>query len=63
MTHTWRWRKYLGERFGQPCRVVKAARNMDAALVEFEDGYRVITSRYAVLRIPAGRRLNETADG
>lgn len=47
MTHRWFWRKYLGERRGQPCRVIAVGR-MNSALVEFEDGYRVITSRYAV---------------
>ena len=25
-THTWRWRRYLGHRFGQPCRVLAASR-------------------------------------
>lgn len=47
MSHTWRWRKYLPERFGEPCRIVAVGR-MNSALVEFADGYRVITSRYAV---------------
>lgn len=50
MTHTWRWRKYLPGRFGLQCRVVKTGR-MNSALVEFEDGYRVITSRYAVKKL------------
>ena len=49
MTHRWRWRKWLPERFGQPCRIVAVGR-MNAALVEFADGHRVITSRYAVRR-------------
>jgi hypothetical protein len=47
VSHTWRWRKYLPERFGQPCRIVAVGR-MNSALIEFADGYRVITSRYAV---------------
>jgi len=47
MTHTWRWKKYLPDRFGQGCRVI-ARGKLNSALVEFEDGYRVITSRYAV---------------
>lgn len=52
MTHTWRWRKYLPERFGEPCRLIKTGR-MNSALVEFGDGSRVITSRYAVRKVAA----------
>jgi hypothetical protein len=43
----WWWRKWLPERKGQSCRVV-ARGTMNAALVEFADGHRVVTSRYAV---------------
>ena len=43
----WRWRKWLAERKDQRCRVV-ARGAMNSALVEFEDGRRVITSRNAV---------------
>lgn len=43
----WFWKKWLGERRGQRCRIV-AVGKMNAALVEFADGYRVVTSRYAV---------------
>jgi hypothetical protein len=40
----WRVRTRLPERFGQRCRVlIRGGRN--SALVEFEDGYQVITSR------------------
>ena len=46
----WRWRKWLGERHRQRCRIV-AVGKMNAALIEFEDGCRVISSRYAVRRI------------
>ncbi len=46
----WRWRARLGERHGQRCRIVaRGAKN--SVLVEFEDGYRVVTSRYAVRRV------------
>ena len=51
MTHVWWWRKWLGERKGQPCRVL-ARGKMNAILVQFTDGTRVITSRYAVRRKP-----------
>jgi hypothetical protein len=46
-THTWRWKKRLPERFGKPCRVL-ATGKMNSVLVEFEDGSKTITSRYAV---------------
>jgi hypothetical protein len=47
LTHVWRWRVRLPERFGEPCRVlVRGARN--SCLVEFPDGFQVVTSRWAV---------------
>lgn len=49
MTHTWFWRSRLPERKGQPCKVL-ARGKMNSILVEFEDGYKVVTSRYAVRR-------------
>lgn len=45
--HVWFWRARLPERKGQPCRVVSRGR-MNSIMVEFPDGHRVITSRYAV---------------
>jgi hypothetical protein len=45
--HVWWWRRLLPERKGQACRVV-ARGGMNSVLVEFEDGQRVVTSRYAV---------------
>ena len=49
----WWWRKWLGHRKGQRCRIV-ARGNLNSAMVEFEDGTRVITSRYAVRRHKSG---------
>ena len=46
----WFWKKKLGDRNGQKCRVL-ARGKMNSILVEFEDGYRVITSRYAVRKL------------
>ena len=47
--HVWYWRSRLPERKGQRCRVlVRGGRNSIA--VEFDDGYRVVTSRWAVRR-------------
>lgn len=47
--HVWFWRTRLPERKGQPCRVL-ARGAMNSVLVEFADGLRVVTSRYAVRR-------------
>jgi len=47
--HVWFWRSRLPERKGQRCRVLVRGR-MNNVLVEFEDGYKVVTSRYAVRR-------------
>jgi hypothetical protein len=46
--HVWYWRSRLPERKGAPCRVVARSRRLGSVLVEFEDGFRVVTSRYAV---------------
>lgn len=44
----WFWRKRLPERKGQRCRVLVRACRMNSVLIEFVDGYQVVTSRYAV---------------
>ncbi len=53
MTHYWRIRTKLPERYGQHCRIV-SCRKGDAVEVEFADGFRVIASKYAVRRLPGG---------
>ncbi|CAN5842143.1 hypothetical protein BH23GEM7_BH23GEM7_07690 [soil metagenome] len=45
--HVWYWRSHLPERKGERCRVLARGR-MNTILVEFPDGYRVTTSRFAV---------------
>ena len=45
--HVWHWRKRLPERKGQACRVLVRGK-MNSVLVEFLDGKRYVTSRYAV---------------
>lgn len=45
--HVWFWRVRLPERKDEPCRVL-ARGKMNSILVEFADGFRVVTSRYAV---------------
>ncbi len=47
--YVWFWRTRLPERKGEPCRVLVRGK-MNSALVEFEDGHRVVTSRFAVRR-------------
>lgn len=48
--YEWYWRKKLPERRGQRCRIISRGR-MNTILVEFENGYQVITSRHAVRKI------------
>jgi hypothetical protein len=52
MTHFWRVRATLPDRFGQPCRVVARGR-MNSIQVEFADGVNHIVSRYAVRKLTA----------
>jgi hypothetical protein len=47
--YVWRVRTRLPERFGQVCRVLVRG-SMNSCLVEFLDGYRVVTSRNYVRR-------------
>lgn len=47
MTHIWHWKSRLPERKGQACKVI-ARGALNSIMVEFADGERVITSRYAV---------------
>lgn len=51
-THLWHWRRCLPHRKGQPCRLL-ATGSLNSALVEFADGARVVTSRYALRRLPS----------
>lgn len=56
MVWFWRPRPWPGrcvDRKGRRCRVA-ARGGMNSVLVEFEDGFRVVTSRHAVRR-PVGR--------
>lgn len=47
----WFWRSRLPERKGQACRIL-ARGTMNSCLVEFTDGFKVVTSRFAVRRLP-----------
>jgi hypothetical protein len=55
VTHYWFWKSKLPERHRQPCRVLARTRVApkgrwcaNSVLVEFADGFRVVTSRHAV---------------
>ena len=45
--YVWWWKSRLPERKGQRCEVL-ARGKMNSILVRFEDGFRVLTSRYAL---------------
>ncbi len=51
MTHIWYWRKRLPERKGQACKVL-ARGGKNSVLVEFADGWQVVTSRHALRKLP-----------
>lgn len=47
--YRWYWKKYMPDRFGQHCRILATGKK-DSVLLEFEDGWKVITIRYGVRR-------------
>jgi hypothetical protein len=48
--YRWHWRTKLPDRHGQRCRIIARGR-LNSVMVEFEDGYRVVTSRFAVRKV------------
>jgi hypothetical protein len=50
LDHVWWWRTRLADRKGERCAVL-ARGALNSILVAFADGYKVITSRYAVRRL------------
>lgn len=59
LAYVWRVRTRLPGRFGQPCAVLVRSRRMNSALVQFADGFRVVTSRNYVRRGAAALRAGE----
>lgn len=53
--YRWYWRAKLGKYKGRPCRVLVRGK-MNSILVEFDDGYRVVTGRFAVRRAKKGMK-------
>ena len=46
----WRVRRTLPQRYGQRCRIIVRGK-MNSCAVEFEDGYKTVTSRWSVRKI------------
>ena len=61
--HRWHWRTRLPERHGQLVRLICTGR-LNSCLVEFvSDGWRVVTSRYAIRRVAGwNERTNKLTD-
>ena len=58
--YVWRVKARLAERYLTRCKVL-ARGKMNTCLVEFEDGYRVITSRNYLIKLETlQKRLNRT---
>jgi hypothetical protein len=49
--HFWFWKQRIPERKGRKCRVLIRTKAGHNCLVEFEDGFLVITSQWAVRRL------------
>lgn len=56
-THYWRLRKWLRERYREPCRVFARGngRGPRNVLIEFADGTRVVATRFSVRPLPEWR--------
>lgn len=46
-THYWSWKKWLGQYYGSPCRLI-ATGALNQVLLEFPDGTRHVTLRYGL---------------
>ncbi len=51
--YIWNWRLRLPERKGTECRIlVRGPAKTNSALIEFRDGFKVVTSRWALREKP-----------
>lgn len=48
--HIWYWKKRLGERRFQPCKIL-ACGTLNNVLIEFTDGYKVVTDRRGLRKL------------
>lgn len=60
--YEWFWRSRHGERKGARCRVWARGR-MNSVGVEFEDGFRTVTSRHALRRSAQASTRQRELDG
>jgi len=51
--YIWFWKAKLPHRKGQLCKIICRG-SMNSVMVEFKDGQRVITSRWAVRKVKEG---------
>lgn len=56
--YIFRWRKLGPERFNKRCKVIVRGA-MNSCLIEFEDGFRVVTSRNALMKAKTQRGEND----
>ena len=52
-THFYRIKRCGSDRFKQPCRVLVGRSRNGNILIEFADGFRLVTTRYGVRRLHA----------
>jgi hypothetical protein len=50
--YIWRVKTHYPERQGQRCKVLVRGKHMNSALVEFEDGFKIVTSRNYLRKAP-----------
>ncbi len=46
--YIWFWKVKLPDRKNSPCRVLVRSGKLNSALIEFEDGFKVVSSRNAI---------------
>lgn len=56
LPYIYRWNRQ--GRKGQPCEVVVRAKVMNSCLVRFPDGYQMVTSRNAIRKASAVKRVS-----
>ena len=49
--YVWRWKKILPDKYGKTCRILARGMRMNSALIEFEDGKKYVTIRWAIKKV------------
>jgi hypothetical protein len=60
MNYIWRIKKRLPERYGKLCNILVRGK-MNSCLLEFEDGFKVVTSRNFIRKIQPDRLNNDNS--